>query len=427
MVRCEKYTSEEFYEICKTVMLKASLLKRFYASFCNFFGYTYMIKQELDVLNDCMGKMKTVDCPKRRINKSQLYKLLNYHSNAPMPKSGKIVCQILIGTQPVDWNNDNCDYYPVVFKIHHAVSDGIALLKTFVAVIADKLEVSEDPINSLKSFKQEKEDLFVNNQLKMFINGLEKLKMFLLIITLYPSLAVAYFTYKANDTNILHNTSLKQQTLIGINAEKSTNCIQPPQYITIAIPINVNAAELPSLRPGDVTIDDMNLSNSYSLVLLRLPIAVGNDKKSEFPANSQVIKRVKLINQEIDILKNSFEYQINLFFMQVVCAIFPQFFIKLILDRMHCTTVASIFAGPPKMTYDNRKLVLTDIIAWIAHMHNTGTSLGIITYDDRLHVAVNVDKALISDQNDVQRIADDIYKYLDILEKEVEAYSTGDL
>lgn len=50
----------------------------------------------------------------------------------------------------------------------------------------------------------------------------------------------------------------------------------------------------------------------------------------------------------------------------------------------------------------------------------SGTTLGIITYDGRLHIGINADKALISDRNDVHGITDDIYKYLDILEREAD-------
>ncbi|KAF2889285.1 hypothetical protein ILUMI_16888 [Ignelater luminosus] len=78
--------------------------------------------------------------------------------------------------------------------------------------------------------------------------------------------------------------------------------------------------------------------------------------------------------------------------------------------------------GPPTMSSPGEELSITDMITFVPHSNHTGTSLGIITYDDRLQIGVNVDKGLISDQNEVQRITDDIYKYLDILEKEVEVY-----
>ncbi|KAF2892542.1 hypothetical protein ILUMI_13631 [Ignelater luminosus] len=415
MFRCGKDTSsEEFYETCKAIILKASVLKRLQALFCRSFGYPYLVKHEWDIEKDCIGKMKTLECSQKRIDKQQLYTLLNYYCNAPMPKNGKAPFHMLIGTQPVSWKNDDWNYYPVMFRVHHAVADGVSLLRMMVALTTDKLEASKEPLNS---FKHEKGSLFVNKQFKRFIDGLERIKMLFLIICLHPSLLVTYFTYKAKDTNILYNTSLARQTLLGVYSEKSTeyvekikrireklpgtafptiliaafsaslsdyfkkNCVQPPQYITIAIPINVNAAKLRYLRSEDVTIKDLDLSNSYSLVLVRVPIAIGNEVKSEFPVNNQVVSRLRLLNKEFDIIKHSFEYP----------------------------------------------LVLTDIIPWVPHMHHIGTSLGIMTYDGRLHVGVNVDKALISDQNDVQDITDDIFKYLKILEKEVEAFCNGDL
>ncbi|KAF2886395.1 hypothetical protein ILUMI_19778, partial [Ignelater luminosus] len=446
MVRCEKYTSEEFYETFKQMMSKANAIEKFKTLVCKSFGYPYLIKQKLDIGKDCVAKMKILECPEKKIDKRQLHELLNYHCNVPMPRNGKIPCHVLIGTQPVNWKDDDYNYYPVMFKVHHGVSDGISLLKAFVALTGDKLEVDKETINLSKPTKKEKYNSFGN--ILAVINTL------LLVTFLHPSLIVNYFTYKAKDFNILHNTSLTEQKLIGIGSEENGKYVEkikkikqnlpgtafptilmtafsaslseyfikkslpPPKYITLAIPINVRALDLRYLTPKDVNIDDISLANSYSLILMKIPIAIEDGDESILPANKQVINRLRLINKEVQMLSNSPEYQINHFFMQVICAVLPQYFIKLILSTMHCTTIASILSAPPKMMLCNQQLVITDIIAWIAHVHPTGTSIGIITYDDRLHVGVNVDEAFISDRADVQAIADNIYKYLDVLERE---------
>ncbi|KAF2891426.1 hypothetical protein ILUMI_14747 [Ignelater luminosus] len=238
MVRCKKDTSsEEFYEICRKTMVKTSVLKKFQSLLCKSFGYSYLIKQELDILQDCMGKIKALDCSEKKLDKQQLHELLNYYRNAPMPKNGKVPYHILIGTQTVNWKNDDFDYYPVIMKVHHAVADGVSLLKMMVAVVADKLEVTKEPINPLNRLEHARNDVFVNKKLKKFINGLGKLKMLLLISFLYPSLVVAYFTYKARDNNILHNnTLLTHQTLIGINSEMGTAYVEKIKKIRAKLP-----------------------------------------------------------------------------------------------------------------------------------------------------------------------------------------------
>ncbi|KAF2891853.1 hypothetical protein ILUMI_14320, partial [Ignelater luminosus] len=200
------------------------------------------------------------------------------------------------------------------------------------------------------------------------------------------------------------------------------SCSQPPQYITISIPAKPNSTELRYLTPEQASLSKINLANDYSFILLRVPIAIENIDNLEFPSNKQLINRLNLINKEVDFLKRSFEYQVNRAFMQFACAVLPQFLLKLILDTIHCTTIVSIMAGPPRMTYANEQLLLSDIIAWVPHLHRIGTSICIFTYDGRLQIGVNADKALIPDASIVQNIADDIYKYLDILEKEAEEY-----
>ncbi|KAF2889491.1 hypothetical protein ILUMI_16682, partial [Ignelater luminosus] len=214
-------------------MLKTTSLKKFQAQILNSFGYPYLVKQKFNFSKDCVQKMKTLDCAKKRVDKQQFYELLNYYCNAPVPENGKQLCQILVGTQPVNWKNDDFDYYPIIAKIHHAVADGVSLLKMMVAITADKLEVSKKPLNSVK---QDKGSSFVNKQLKRFIDGLERIKMVFVIICLHPSLLVTYFTYKAKDDNIFYNTSLTQKTLLGINSEKGTAYVEKIKKIKEKLP-----------------------------------------------------------------------------------------------------------------------------------------------------------------------------------------------
>lgn len=47
------------------------------------------------------------------------------------------------------------------------------------------------------------------------------------------------------------------------------------------------------------------------------------------------------------------------------------------------------------------------------------TSFGVITYDGRLQIGLSADKTVIPSESDAQRIVDDVYTYLDALEKEV--------
>ncbi|KAF2890956.1 hypothetical protein ILUMI_15217, partial [Ignelater luminosus] len=164
MVRCEKYTSDEFYDISKEVMTKLATLAKLRTSFRKSFGYPYLIKPKRE-LHNCTSKMKIVDCPGKRIDKQQFNELLSYHYNEPMPHNGSSPYHILIGTQPINWKDDECDYYPVMFKVHHAIADGVSLLKAFMATIADKLEGSEERKNCLRSPKKNQKVLFkiINN------------------------------------------------------------------------------------------------------------------------------------------------------------------------------------------------------------------------------------------------------------------------
>ncbi|KAF2901843.1 hypothetical protein ILUMI_04342 [Ignelater luminosus] len=452
IVRCEKYTSEEFYEITREVISKPETLAKARTLFRKSFGYPYLIKQKRE-LYDCTSKMEIVGCPGKRIDKQQLYELLSYHYNRPMPHNGMSPYHFLIGTQPINWKDDECDYYPVMIKVHHAIADGISVLKTFMAMIADKLQSSEECKNRLRVPKQNQKVLF-----KIVNNVWEILKMFIVILIFYPTYIVVSHTYKGNDANILRNRSLVNQSVLKSNCETNIECVskikrikqkfpgtafttilittisacldnyfkkscsRPPRYITISIPAKPNSSELRYVTPDQTSLSEVKLINDYSLLSVRVPIAIENIDNFEFPSNKQLINRLNLINKEVDLLKRSFEYQVSRAFMQLVCAVLPELLLKLILDTIDCTTVVSIIAGPPRMTYAKEQLVISNMVGWVPHLHRIGTSICIFTYDGRLQIGVNADKALIPDASVVQNIADDIYKYLDILEKEVEEY-----
>lgn len=92
----------------------------------------------------------------------------------------------------------------------------------------------------------------------------------------------------------------------------------------------------------------------------------------------------------------------------------------------------------PRITSSNDSVTISDFIAWSPHVFNigkfqvkidldfnmtnllfTGTTMLINTYDNRLHICVSIDKALIENYNDVQEIADNVLKYLDLLEEKI--------
>lgn len=235
MVRCEKYTSEEFYEISKQAFSKIGTLAKLRTSLCKSFGYWFLVKEERN-LYDCMFKMKIVECPEKRIDKERFYELLNYHYNEPMPSNSSSPYQILIGTQPINWKDDDFDYYPVLFRTLHAIGDGISFMKAFMGIIADKLEDSTEPMNPLKSPKNNQKVLFGNKQIKMIISAWEILKMSFFVFILYPSSIAVCLTYKAIDINILHNTSLTQQSVVGISSEQNMGYVNKIRRIKQKFP-----------------------------------------------------------------------------------------------------------------------------------------------------------------------------------------------
>lgn len=185
-----------------------------------------MLKQQLDV-NDCVAKMKTVATDEKSLTKEELYQLLNHHYNASMPKDGKIPWQVLIGTQKVKWKDDGYDYYPMMFKIHHTIADGITLIKLLVSIAADRANVTNTEIlnpqtlNSKNGCVNKTRDFLGYRILKTIKHAFVAVGTFCYVFLLLPSSMVIFFLYKGKDSNILYSKSITNQKVLGNTSEEN--------------------------------------------------------------------------------------------------------------------------------------------------------------------------------------------------------------
>ncbi|KAF2902292.1 hypothetical protein ILUMI_03894 [Ignelater luminosus] len=460
MIRCEKYTSEEFFGVAKGLIARCFNASKFNSIFLKSYGYSYMLKQQMDV-DECVVKMKTVATDEKRLTKEDLFRLLSHHYNESLPKNGKIPWQVLIGTQRVKWKDDGHDYYPLMCKIHHTIADGITLIKLLVSVVADKKQVDNtemlDPqkLNSENGGINKKQGSFLDFQiLKTIKHAFVVFGTYCYIFYLLPSSMVVFFMYKGKDSNLLYSKSISNQKVLGSYSEENDEYFQKikrikkkfpeiafstilfaafsasldnyfkkkrscsPPYITSTIPVVTGSSDLRQLVPGKLDVKDINITNSYSVLLMSLPINLEKNKNSRFSTDKPLIKRLKLVHEEAKILRRATDYLVNYLVIKVMFAVLPLPILEKIMKSVRCTTVISVLPGPPKIVYDNGLLVLSDLIPWIPHLHNIATSFGVITYDGRLQIGLSADETVISSQSDAQNIVDDVSKYLDALEKE---------
>ncbi|GLV46586.1 hypothetical protein CBL_13343 [Carabus blaptoides fortunei] len=150
-----------------------------------------------------------------------------------------------------------------------------------------------------------------------------------------------------------------------------------------------------------------SMQNRFSVGMLYLPLLpqTGCERKSS------ALERLQEVRQQTTFLKNASDYQINYWLMRVIVKILPESMLRAMLYSTHSTLVMSNIIGPKKVTICDG-LSVNDIVFWIPHRGLTGIGVSVISYDTRLELGLNVDRALVSNVEDAQNILDGIFDAL---------------
>ncbi|KAK4877323.1 hypothetical protein RN001_009829 [Aquatica leii] len=446
---------EEMTKVKKTIF---SQIPKFQSKYSQCTGYTYMLKQNVDVV-EFVRKMPLIDSKSEELNDAELSQLLGKVHRLDFPKDNTVYWDFLVGTQPVakKYNNGkNSRWYPVLFRNHHCISDGVSLLKLLVGVLADKQTIklpSPDTYRGSSVFDDiinSADKLSFDYLIQSLWNTLMKILLSLYVFVLIPSSVFTILFLKANDNNVLHKQALSGKPIFAFVAEENDAYFQKvkrikhkiantsfpevlltafseslcsyfkkkanmcPEFITSAIPIVPGSSQLQHLVPGSVNVNNITFQNNYSLVLLNLPLFIKN-------GNASFVRRLKLLQKQITILSNSVDYHVMYVLMNFVFSVLPTKLIRIFLYNFQCTTSVSIVPGPIKATYADNALTLIDAGFWIPHLKNIGLGFSVFTYDRRLFIGISVDTELIDSYEEAKSILDDVLRNIDLFEQEVES------
>lgn len=114
-------------------------------------GYHYWVKSEqvnVDTFVRCLNISEHVP---NGLSENELQCVIGEHCNKPMPFDDTATWEILVGQQPLlppEGSLDKSLRYPIIFRVHHTVGDGVALLRLLLEGLADRSDYKSLPASS---------------------------------------------------------------------------------------------------------------------------------------------------------------------------------------------------------------------------------------------------------------------------------------
>ncbi|EDS26375.1 conserved hypothetical protein [Culex quinquefasciatus] len=388
-----------------------------------------------------------LESDERYIDERKLRSLMSEINNRYLLRSHTASWEILVGRQPLLDEKRNVLRFPVIFRVHHSLGDGVALLRLLLESIVDKEVPSR--WKRLSNFKAMNLEYRIQQNANRFLQQrslIEKLyqriptarqiytwkrQQLQLLWTIFT--APAFFhdvSARAVDHNCIHASELSNQKVVSwIHEEEhsdthwvevikrtkqqlpgarfsdafltalssslqkylSRKTDQVPEDITVVLPTRVER-ESPQLK----------LHNKFSVALQTLPITSGIDL-SDPNRMQNLMSRLNDVKQHSDALRSSPDYMINYWIMNTVACLFPDNLLRKILNSAHSTMAISNLPGPQQKPQINGR-ELKNLSFWIPNIGQTAVGLTLLTYGGKLQLGILADRAVIATEDDAHSI-----------------------
>ncbi|XP_020295288.1 uncharacterized protein LOC109860543 isoform X2 [Pseudomyrmex gracilis] len=411
-----------FTHLSKTV--PKELDKLFYYRYQKF-GYFYWEKSKFNpetAIRWLECEISNCDGSCENVHSTTFQENLGFICNQPLYDNHKPMWEMLIGRRcskfssymeedpslsSEDRFNTDVDEIPVVFRVHHSLGDGIALLKMLSTVIADDDVIKEQStimlrnsilIDKKNNFK-EKKILFsktkIISNLKQVYN---KTKKMILIL----------FSLKLLISQIVRSTgksSLYSQPLTG---EKLIFCLMENDANKSLLMKIKKIKQYTGTRFNDIVITAFaaGVVKYYSRIKEVIPDAMSVFIPIRMSMPDE--KKTASINNRI---RNSLEASVNFFFLKHVSGLLPAEVLRYCTE-FFCTMVFSNVMGMPKKI-PILKHSVDNILFSIPNRGITGLGLTTLTYDDKINLCLVVDKAIIKNRKLITEILKETVREID--------------
>ncbi|XP_049874458.1 uncharacterized protein LOC126372652 [Pectinophora gossypiella] len=348
----------------------------------------------IELPNKCDDNLNVID----------LENLMTDLQEDSLPYEDEGLFKILITRQRISNHNNLKGNYGIIFRIHHSVGDGTALIEFLCQTLAD--ETNDCLVNMFSMPEAYRNPSSPKNLVDMMQTLLEIPICFVDGILRKPDENPLHskslngrtvFKWTESDENLL--TMVKEikenvartcfsEILIAALSRGLRNSFQQTEG---KVPEDV-AVVLPVRFPKTSTIgDDPILKNDFSVTILDVPV---EDKDNLYE-----------IKERCNLLRRSADPLTNYYFLKLICSVFPASILQPMLYSRQATMVLSNLPGPPRLTICGGN-VLQSLVFFVPHKGTTGLGVTALCYGGVLRFAASADQALISTSDRLSPILD---------------------
>ncbi|XP_044004988.1 wax ester synthase/diacylglycerol acyltransferase 4-like [Aphidius gifuensis] len=402
------------------------------------------------------------------INGEYLRNIINDKCNNQLPIDNTTNWEIYVGNTKCCKLIDNKNFHdkiniPLLFRIHHSVGDGVALLRLLIEAISDAnntIKYDEYFFNYEKilSSKIHSNIIYYSNNLLTTTMPFSPTFTEIIFIIKFISKIIAEFIAKiliSQDIifdkiqNILKyffiiisipscviNQTLKNQNnkKYKLSGEKLISCWMENQddnlilkirdiknisgtkfsdVIITAITSNIHkyfyqAGEIVSKKltivvplPMSQTSKQLNLNNNFSVGIMPLCISSINKNMESFNLEL-LLRRLKDVSESSKNLKNNFDYIINYWILKWLITLLPEYLLRIFIQSKSSMIFSNLPGPIDEITIMGKRL--KKIAFLVPNRGYTGIGFSCLTYNGNLNLSVIVDKAIISNNKILDEI-----------------------
>uniref|UniRef100_A0A182QR77 DUF1298 domain-containing protein n=1 Tax=Anopheles farauti TaxID=69004 RepID=A0A182QR77_9DIPT len=416
-------------------------------------GYYFWSDQSELTVEDYIRYMDTIPLADNQhsIDERQLRSLLSKINNRHLPAEHTSSWEVLVGRQPLYDETRNMLKYPILFRVHHSLGDGVALMRLLLEAIVDKEVPSR--WKHLSKLKVMNIDYILKQQTAAdhhrLILGETKLqrmwkripsskelaaqrdRLLRILWTVYT--APAFFhdvSRRQADNNCIHASHMTNEKVVSWIHEEHTSDThwveiikrtkrllpgtrfsdvfltalsssldayftkqtgKPPKTLTVVLPARIEQES-----------SHLKLHNRFSVALQTLPIAPGiqlNDANKHYALTNRILG----VKKYSDSLRSSSDYMINYWIMSKMTCLFPEALLKKILKSAHSTLAISNLPGPQQMPRIQGK-ELKNLSFFIPNLGTTAVGITLLTYGGKLQLGILADRAVIRTEDEAHTI-----------------------
>ncbi|XP_049298792.1 uncharacterized protein LOC125771784 [Anopheles funestus] len=416
-------------------------------------GYYFWSDQSELTVEDYIRYMDPIPVAdgQRYIEEHQLRSLLSIINNRHLPAEHTSSWEVLVGKQPLFDKERRMLKYPILFRVHHSLGDGVALMRLLLEAIVDKEVPSRwKHLSKLKVMninyilKQQKAanhhrldvgETLLHRVWKSIPSSAEltvQRDNFVRILwTIYT--APAFFhdvSRRQADNNCIHAATMANEKVVSwiqedhnsdtrwveiikrtkrlipgtrfsdvfltalsssLESYFTSRTSTPPKNLTVVLPARIEK-ETPHLR----------LHNRFSVALQTLPITPGI-QMHDANRHYALTNRMLAVKSYSDVLRSSSDYLINYWIMSKMTCLFPEAILRKILKSAHSTLAISNLPGPQQLPRIQGK-ELKNLSFFIPNLGTTAVGITLLTYGGKLQLGILADRAVIRTEDEAHSI-----------------------